>query len=31
LSGNALGPITRDSAFMTERQFIQKLEELLAK
>ena len=31
LSGNALGPITRDSAYMTERQFIQKLEELLAK
>jgi cytochrome c biogenesis protein CcmG/thiol:disulfide interchange protein DsbE len=31
LSGNALGPITRDSAFMTERQFIQKLEESLAK
>jgi len=31
LAGNVLGPITRDSAFMTERQFIQKLEELLAK
>lgn len=30
LYGNALGPITRDSAFMTERQFVQKLEELLA-
>lgn len=31
LAGNALGPIARDSAFMTEKQFIQKLEELLAK
>jgi cytochrome c biogenesis protein CcmG/thiol:disulfide interchange protein DsbE len=31
LYGNSLGPITKDSAFMTERQFIQKLEELLAK
>lgn len=31
LAGNSLGPITRDSAFMTEKQFIQKLEELLAK
>ena len=30
LAGNVLGPITRDSAFMTERQFVQKLEELLA-
>lgn len=31
LYGNALGPITRDSVFMTEQQFIRKLEELLAK
>ena len=31
LAGNALGPITRDSSYMTERQFIQKIEELLAK
>lgn len=31
LSGNALGPIARDSMFMTERAFIQKLDELLAK
>lgn len=30
LAGNSLGPITRDSAFMTETQFIQKLEQLLA-
>lgn len=31
LYGNSLGPITKDSAFMTESQFILKLEELLAK
>jgi cytochrome c biogenesis protein CcmG/thiol:disulfide interchange protein DsbE len=31
LSGNVLGPITRDSGYMTETQFIRKLEELLAK
>ncbi len=31
LYGNALGPIARDSVFMTERAFIQKLEELLIK
>ncbi|MCI0478839.1 MAG: TlpA family protein disulfide reductase [Anaerolineales bacterium] len=31
LAGNALGPIARDSMFMTERAFVQKLEELLAK
>jgi len=31
LYGNSLGPITKDSAFMTENQFILKLEELLAK
>jgi cytochrome c biogenesis protein CcmG/thiol:disulfide interchange protein DsbE len=31
LAGNALGPIARDSAYMTERAFVQKLEELLAK
>lgn len=31
LAGNSLGPITRESAFMTETQFIQKLETLLAK
>ena len=31
LAGNALGPITRDSTYMTERAFVQKLEELLAK
>ena len=31
LAGNSLGPITRDSAFMTEAQFVRKLEELLAK
>ncbi len=31
LGGNALGPITRDSSYMTERQFVSKLEELLAK
>jgi cytochrome c biogenesis protein CcmG/thiol:disulfide interchange protein DsbE len=31
LYGNALGPIARDSVFMTEQQFILKLEELLAK
>ncbi len=30
LSGNALGPITKDSVYMTERQFFQKLEELIA-
>lgn len=29
--GNAIGPITRTSMVMTERAFIQKLEELLAK
>jgi cytochrome c biogenesis protein CcmG/thiol:disulfide interchange protein DsbE len=31
VAGNALGPITPDSGFMTERQFVQKLEELIAK
>jgi cytochrome c biogenesis protein CcmG, thiol:disulfide interchange protein DsbE len=31
LYGNALGPITPNSSYMTERQFIQKLEELIAK
>lgn len=31
LSGNVIGPITRTSTSMTERAFIQKLEELLAK
>jgi len=31
LAGNVLGPIANNSSFMTERQFIQKLEELLAK
>jgi hypothetical protein len=31
LAGNSLGPIARNSSFMTETQFIQKLEELLAK
>jgi cytochrome c biogenesis protein CcmG/thiol:disulfide interchange protein DsbE len=31
LYGNSLGPIANNSSFMTERQFIQKLEELLAK
>ena len=31
LYGNALGPIARDSVFMTERAFVLKLEELLAK
>jgi cytochrome c biogenesis protein CcmG/thiol:disulfide interchange protein DsbE len=31
LAGNVLGPITRDSLYMTETQFIRKLEELLAK
>jgi cytochrome c biogenesis protein CcmG, thiol:disulfide interchange protein DsbE len=30
VAGSALGPITRDSAYMTERAFVQKLEELLA-
>jgi cytochrome c biogenesis protein CcmG/thiol:disulfide interchange protein DsbE len=30
LQGNALGPITRDSSYMTHAQFIQKLEELIA-
>jgi cytochrome c biogenesis protein CcmG/thiol:disulfide interchange protein DsbE len=29
--GNALGPISRDSLYMTERAFVLKLEELLAK
>ncbi len=31
LAGNSLGPITRDSGFMTETQFKNKLDELLAK
>ncbi len=31
LYGNSLGPITPNSSYMTERQFIQKLEELVAK
>jgi cytochrome c biogenesis protein CcmG, thiol:disulfide interchange protein DsbE len=31
LYGNALGPISADSGYLTERQFAQKLEELLAK
>jgi cytochrome c biogenesis protein CcmG, thiol:disulfide interchange protein DsbE len=31
LAGNSLGPITRDSGYMTETQFVLKLEELLAK
>ena len=30
LAGNTLGPIARDSAYMTERAFVQKMEELLA-
>jgi cytochrome c biogenesis protein CcmG, thiol:disulfide interchange protein DsbE len=30
LAGNALGPITKDSGYMTERAFVQKLEQLLA-
>jgi hypothetical protein len=30
LYGNALGPITRDSGYMTEREFIRKIEEMLA-
>lgn len=28
--GNALGPITRDSSYMTEREFTRKLDELIA-
>ncbi len=31
LAGNSLGPIAKDSAYMTEVQFVQKLETLLAK
>ncbi len=30
LRGNSLGPITRDSTFMTEAEFLKKLEELIA-